>query len=389
MSKSSICALLIGLVIAGCQGGEEAEEVGGAEDPSPEATLGRPVADPWSEVNSQASRSSSDSTLLAALGGALFRTPPPTGNGRACSTCHLPNKNFTISPADIEERFQKNPNDPLFRSIDADDFANDFTTVRTKGLFRVTVSLPPNVKLADDPTATSVKIFRSVPTVQNVKLTGPFTQDGRELTLASQAKAATFEHGRPTQAPPDLAFDLIARFEERQFSSNAIKNVSNLLDNNQTPPPVGQDYDRPLNALEQQGFAAFQANCIICHGGNARAEMTLFPFPTSFVTILISEFNRAGLEVRDYDVTNPDGTVTRVSSPDPGRMLITGKVADAGFFDVTQLRGVSKTAPYFHDNSSPDLRDVLNHYNTIFPIFGFPTIPAGDFEPLLAYLNRL
>lgn len=372
--------------MAGCQGGEEE---GGADETSPEAALTRPGANPWNEVDSQARRSTSDSTLLAALGGVLFQTPPPTGNGRACSTCHLTDKNFTISPADIEKRFQKNPNDPLFRSIDADDFANDFTTVRTKGLFRVTVSLPPNVKLADDPTATAVKIFRSVPTVQNVKLTAPFTQDGRELTLASQAKAATFEHGRPTQAPPDVAFDLIARFEERQFSSNAVKNVSNLIDNNQTPPPVGQDYDQPLNALEQQGFAAFQANCTICHGGNARTEMTLFPFPTSFVTILVSERNRAGLQVRDYDVTASDGTVTRVRSADPGRMLITGQTADANFFDVTQLRGVGKTAPYFHDNSSPNLTDVLNHYNIVFQAFGFPLIPADQFEPLIAYLNRL
>jgi cytochrome c peroxidase len=34
--------------------------------------------------------------------------------------------------------------------------------------------------------------------------------------------------------------------------------------------------------------------------------------------------------------------------------------------DVTQLRGISKTAPYFHNNSAATLEEVLDHYDAFF-----------------------
>ncbi|HEU4405086.1 MAG TPA: hypothetical protein VFS43_07325, partial [Polyangiaceae bacterium] len=113
-------------------------------------------------------------------------------------------------------------------------------------------------------------------------------------------------------------------------------------------------------------------------------------FPGGFTSIGISELNRAGLQVRAYDVTDPaTGAVTRVTSPDPGRMLISGKASDANFFDPTQLRGIRKTAPYFHDNSAATLLDVLNHYNLLFTVTNTPTVPTAEFNGLIAYLNRL
>ena len=53
------------------------------------------------------------------------------GNGRACADCHMPTDSFQLSPASVEarfqflqflRRFQPKADDPLFRSIDADDF---------------------------------------------------------------------------------------------------------------------------------------------------------------------------------------------------------------------------------------------------------------------------
>jgi cytochrome c peroxidase len=34
--------------------------------------------------------------------------------------------------------------------------------------------------------------------------------------------------------------------------------------------------------------------------------------------------------------------------------------------DITQLRGISRTAPYFHNNSAATLEEVLDHYVAIF-----------------------
>jgi cytochrome c peroxidase len=34
--------------------------------------------------------------------------------------------------------------------------------------------------------------------------------------------------------------------------------------------------------------------------------------------------------------------------------------------DVTQLRGISKTAPYFHNKSAATLGKMLDHYDAVF-----------------------
>ena len=100
---------------------------------------------------------------------------------------------FQLSPASVEARFQLlqwrrrwNPDadDPLFRPIDADDFrtngenASDFSNLRQNGLVRITFPLPPNIRLIDPATnqpssETEVDVWRTVPTVNDVALTGP------------------------------------------------------------------------------------------------------------------------------------------------------------------------------------------------------------------------
>lgn len=67
---------------------------------------------------------------------------------------------------------------------------------------------------------------------------------------------------------------------------------------------------------------------------------------------------------------------------------IAGDVA-AGTFDhsnafkISPLRGIRKTAPYFHDNSAKTLEDVLNHYEQFFLIGSDPDRPGGPQPPLI------
>ncbi|HEU4411078.1 MAG TPA: hypothetical protein VFS43_37845, partial [Polyangiaceae bacterium] len=188
MVKRSTFFIVSILVASGC--GADAGGPGSADAPSADAlSAGAPAG---SRVLSD-----DDDDDDIEEGFENFVKPIPNGNGRACATCHIPFKSFTITPAEVERQFQLNPNGPLFRSIDADDFASNFTTVRTKALFRVTIPLPANVKLVDDPAATEVKLFRAVPSIFNVKLTAPYTSDGRAPTLFEQAKGAALEHSRP------------------------------------------------------------------------------------------------------------------------------------------------------------------------------------------------
>ncbi len=160
-----------------------------------------------------------------------FFKPHESGNGRSCATCHRPEDNFGLTPATVEARYQllqarrrKNPDadDPLFRSIDADDFNQDFTTLRTKALVRVKLPLKENVTLVDDPTATSVLVFRSVPTVVNARLTAPFQAEGRQASLPEQALAAMREHSEVTQDPSERELRRLARFQEHLFSSDRV-----------------------------------------------------------------------------------------------------------------------------------------------------------------------
>jgi hypothetical protein len=161
------------------------------------------------------------------------------GNGRSCADCHMPTDNFQLSPANVEARFQnlqarrqkyKYADDPLFRALDADDFhingaqASDFGNLRENGLIRITFPLPPNIRLIDPATnavsdETTVDVWRAVPSVMNVKLTGPdglnpwfrgpnvsggFQLDGRIGTLQEQAAAALANHAQIVASPsPD------------------------------------------------------------------------------------------------------------------------------------------------------------------------------------------
>ena len=69
---------------------------------------------------------------------------------------------------------------------------------------------------------------------------------------------------------------------------------------------------------------------------------------------------------RRYRITLANGTFQFVTTSDPGRLLLTGQPADLGVMDVTQLRGISRTAPYFHNNSAATLEEVVDHYIAFF-----------------------
>lgn len=59
-----------------------------------------------------------------------------------------------------------------------------------------------------------------------------------------------------------------------------------------------------------------------------------------------------------------------------------------GVFDIPQLRGIARTAPYFHNNSAATLEDVLTFYQALFarrevlaPSSAFINAPFGPFSP--------
>jgi len=129
------------------------------------------------------------------------------------------------------------------------------------------------------------------------------------------------------------------------------------------------------------------------------------PVHTRFQSVRVSETNEARNPVHEYVFTNPDNTTTRFVSPDPGRALITGVGKESGLFDnvnafkIPTLWGVSRTAPYFHDNSARTLEDLVAHYSKFFEVASDldgpgPQPPVivltpGDEADIVAYLKLL
>ena len=119
--------------------------------------------------------------------------------------------------------------------------------------------------------------------------------------------------------------------------------------------------------------------------------------------------------MRTYELTLANGIKTRRTSSDPGRALVTGVVGvpipqdDWDKFDTPGLRGIRRTAPYFHNNGAATLEAVIDHYIAVFKrvqaiaVPGAPPPPitttdgvhfdrqpaADEREALLAYLRKL
>ena len=74
-----------------------------------------------------------------------------------------------------------------------------------------------------------------------------------------------------------------------------------------------------------------------------------------------------------------------ISTTDPGRALITGKWADIGKLKGPILRALAARAPYFHNGSAADLRQVIDFYNVRFAM-GLTDTEKTD---LVAFLSVL
>jgi cytochrome c peroxidase len=140
------------------------------------------------------------------------------------------------------------------------------------------------------------------------------------------------------------------------FSSPRVRALSEAVERGVTPLP---DIDPRLTALERQGKGVFERSCAQCHGGAGQST------------------------------TLPNGATERRTTSDPGRALLTGFVGgppsrdDWGKLDMPGLRGLARTAPYFHNNSADTLEAVVDHYIEFFKLVKV-TVPPGTPLPSFA-----
>ena len=224
-----------------------------------------------------------------------------------------------------------------------------------------------------------------------------------------------------TTEPPTRLLDDLAAFQQTLFSSRRVRRLAEAILSGSTFP----DPDPTLNELEQQGKAVFNRACAQCHGGTLHPS-TSTP-EAAFVRPIVRYHNiqaqcphpatdgflpcpaRLERNARTYQITLANGSTQSFRTSDPGRLLLTGQLADLGMMDNTNLRGISRTAPYFHNNSAATLEQVLDHYTAFFARAGRlnppPNLPpilssdglvidrgfigAEERTALLAYLRKL
>jgi len=152
-------------------------------------------------------------------------------NGRSCFTCHRPAQAWTITPAEVQERFAASEGlDPIFRNNDGSNCEGAdvstlearraaFSLLLTKGLIRVGRDVPADGEFeivdVDDPYDCGTpfdraSMYRRVLPTTNLKFLSTVMWDGRETIrghavsadLETQSNSATTGHAMGAELSP-------------------------------------------------------------------------------------------------------------------------------------------------------------------------------------------
>ena len=192
-------------------------------------------------------------------------------NGRACVTCHQPSTGWTITPQQVQARFNASGgSDPIFRTNDGSNSPNaDVSTVDarraayrmllTKGLIRVGIAIPPDAEFelvdVDDPygyaSAQELSLFRRPLPSTNLRFLSTVMWDGREtfrdaaspfcilgtvscfasihFDLAEQASHATTGHAQAVGELSSEQREKIVEFESALFTAQIFDDAAGEL----------------------------------------------------------------------------------------------------------------------------------------------------------------
>jgi cytochrome c peroxidase len=274
---------------------------------------------------------------------------------------------------------------------------------------------------------------------------GNIMWDGREPTLASQARDATLGHAQAKVPPTAAQVQQIVAFETGFFSAQYTGphdlELTNLAlggplvlsaepPGQHTPPTTFALYsawlsppgslsnkaqresiargevifntrafqitnDAGINALPtpSKPSAPIAGSCSTCHSqkfsGNdtfvgAQQDQGIGGSSTSFGGPAPSPF------LPIFKITCKPGVTlgfhgATIETNDPGLALITGKCADVGKLTVPQLRGLASRPPFFSDGSAATLLDVVNFYDKRFSI----NLTPAEKQDLVNFLDSL
>ena len=153
-----------------------------------------------------------------------------------------------------------------------------------------------------------------------------------------QAQSAILGHAAATRKPTAKELERIAEYERGRpfFSSHSMWSFAVNGRPPELPPGRTASEKRGREFFDDVPLGKGNAKrgiCATCHSGGPLLNETneFIPVPPRrrggrFQSIGVSELNAIGNPVQEFVFEKPDGTTTRIFSPDPGRAVITGKV---------------------------------------------------------------
>ena len=342
----------------------------------------------------------------------LFRKETFGGNGRTCETCHS-RSTGTLSPADVQKLLADDPGNPLFLHDGLDDGVSGTLRIAEHATIRIVRPLPPNIRIAEDPSATSVVLLRGIPgTVNTPALDPALMYDLRARNLSDQALGAIHDHAQNAVEPSEEQLALIAEFQrtdKRFFSSDVLQEFASGGPAPVLPPGRTKSEQRGRLMFVESEFTpgSTKGICALCHAGPMLNQTSPFntgaPPGARIANIGVSERNLLNLPEYTFLIDDGFGDVQAVRTSDLGIPLTNPRPPGvpppfvrhpaffAGFFKIPSLWGVKKTAPYFHDNSAKTLEEVAAFYTNMFANNpDFPVqLTAQDEADMIAYLKLL
>jgi cytochrome c peroxidase len=169
-------------------------------------------------------------------------------NGRRCVTCHQPSAGWTITPPNVQQRFEESRGtDPIFTNNDGsncegavsrsiDDKRAVYSLLLARGLIRVGLDVPPGAEFfidkVSDPfhcraATNDASLYRRPLPSTNLRFLSGVMWDGRESSptttivedLAHQANDATLGHAQATHGLTDDQAHQIVDFETGLFTA--------------------------------------------------------------------------------------------------------------------------------------------------------------------------
>jgi cytochrome c peroxidase len=215
-------------------------------------------------------------------------------NGRACITCHQPSSAMSVSPAELQRRWDETEGaDAVFAAIDGSNCPDlpqkaksSHSLLLERGLFRIGLAWPPRgedgkaiapdfrVEVVIDPTGCNtskiyglqsanpeISVFRRPRMTANLKYLAPgpdglnLMADGRETTLRSQAITAAKVH-ELANTPSEEQLRRIVEFEAQVYETQGSDIYGGLLNEREGPAALGPENlaDGKTPAIDMAAF---------------------------------------------------------------------------------------------------------------------------------------